>query len=81
MEIKCSGCDMETENCRCQELVYAFNTTNQILTQMKLLDRLAGYTLTKLIQNHITLYVQETCKGIFDVSHINRLEKVLFYFI
>lgn len=72
-EAKCSGCNKETENCRCQELVCAFNKTNLYLHNMNLLDRLAGYTLTNLIHDRINTYVQDTCKGIFDISHIEKL--------
>lgn len=72
-EAKCSGCNKETENCRCQELVCAFNKTNLYLHNMNLLDRLAGYTLTNLIHDRISTYVQDTCKGIFDISHIEKL--------
>lgn len=72
-EVKCSGCDKESDSCRCQELVCAFNKTNQYLYNMNLLDRLAGYTLTNLIQERINTHVQDTCKGIFDTSHIDDL--------
>lgn len=44
---------------------------------MNLLDRLAGYTLTTLIQERITTHVQDTCKGIFDKYHIKSLENWL----
>lgn len=75
-EVKCNGCNKETDNCRCQELVCAFNKTNQYLSDMNLLDRLAGYTLTNLIQERINTHVQDTCKGIFDMSHIDNLLQV-----
>lgn len=77
-EVKCNGCSKETDNCRCQELVHAFNKTNQYLYNMDLLDRLAGFTLTNLIQERINTHVQDTCKGIFDVSHIFGLLQVNF---
>lgn len=79
-EVKCNGCSKETDNCRCQELVCAFNKTNQYLYNMKLLDRLAGFTLTNLIQERINTHVQDTCKGIFDKSHIDRLFQVRFVY-
>lgn len=75
-DAKCNGCDNSTEQCRCQDLVCAFNKTNQFLTNMSLLDRLSGFTLTSLIQERITLHVRETCEGISDASHIENLEKV-----
>lgn len=76
IELNCNGCGKETERCRCQELVCAFNTTNKHLYKMHLLDKLAGYTLTNLIQERITAHVEETCKGVFDASHIKNLQKV-----
>ncbi|XP_055387072.1 anaphase-promoting complex subunit 2 [Condylostylus longicornis] len=76
-EIKCNGCEMETENCRCQRLICAFNKTNEYLTNMNLLDRLSGYTLTSLIQERIAAYVRDTCQGIFDKSHLDNLKKWL----
>lgn len=74
---KCNGCTKESNNCRCKDLVSAFYKTNKYLTHMNLLDRLAGYTLTTLIQERIATNVQDTCKGIFDQSHIKTLEKWL----
>lgn len=78
-QAKCNGCDNSSEQCRCQDLVCAFNKTNQFLTNMSLLDRLSGYTLTTLIQERITLHVRETCEGISDTSHIENLEKVSWF--
>lgn len=75
-EVKCNGCNKETDNCRCQELVVSFNKTNQYLYDMDLLDRLAGFTLTNLIQERIDTHVQDTCKGILDTSHVNGLLQV-----
>lgn len=75
-DAKCNGCDNSAEQCRCQDLVCAFNKTNQFLTNMSLLDRLSGFTLTSLIQERIALHVRETCEGISDTSHIENLEKV-----
>lgn len=73
---KCKGCDKFSDHCRCQDLVCAFNKTNQHLSSMKLLDRLAGHTLTFLIQEQISMHIQDTCKSVFDTSHIKNLEKV-----
>ncbi|XP_055690510.1 anaphase-promoting complex subunit 2 [Lutzomyia longipalpis] len=75
-EMKCSGCQSEADNCRCQEIVNAFNNTNRHLIEMGLLDRLAGFTLTNLIEERIEASVREMCKGVF-VSNIDTLEKWL----
>lgn len=77
-EVKCNGCNKETDSCRCQELVCGFNKTNQYLYDMDLLDRLAGFTLTNLIQERIDTHVQDTCKGVLDTSHIKGLLQVQF---
>lgn len=75
-DMKCSGCQYEADNCRCQELINAFNSTNRHLIEMGLLDRLAGFTLTNLIEERIEASVKEMCKGVF-VSNIETLEKWL----
>ncbi|KAJ6641185.1 Anaphase-promoting complex subunit 2 [Pseudolycoriella hygida] len=76
-ETKCNGCENMSDQCRCNQLLSAFNKSNLYLNNMSLLDRLSGFTLTKLIQERIDAYVQETCEGINDVSHIESLEKWL----
>ncbi|XP_059613916.1 anaphase-promoting complex subunit 2 [Phlebotomus argentipes] len=75
-EMKCSGCQYEADSCRCQELINAFNSTNRHLIEMGLLDRLAGFTLTNLIEERIETSVREMCKGVF-ASNIDTLEKWL----
>lgn len=74
--MKCRGCDNDTEKCKCEELVTAFSDSNRYLNEMGLLDRIAGYTLTTLIQHRINSHVQDKCRGTFDVSHIQSLERV-----
>lgn len=76
--MKCRGCDNDTEKCKCEELVTAFSDSNRYLNEMGLLDRIAGYTLTTLIQHRINSHVQDKCKGTFDVSHIQSLERVYY---
>lgn len=73
----CGGCESVRENCRCDKLMKIFGTTNAYLTEMDLLDRLAGQSLIELIQDRITAYVRETCQGSADTSHLERLEKWL----
>lgn len=74
---ECSGCEMPTNRCQCQELVTAFGEINLCLTRMGLLDRISGYTLTNLIQDEIYGRIQKTCRGIFDSVHLKNLEKWL----
>lgn len=47
---------------------------------MGLLDRIAGYTLTILIQEQIEKHVKDFCTGRYDESHVNNLENVSLYF-
>lgn len=61
------------DNCLCDDLIVDFNRTNQYLYTMDLLDRLAGFTLTNLIQERIDTHVQDTCRGSLDTSHIKDL--------
>lgn len=63
--------------CSCQDLLKAFNKTNRSLAEMNLLDRLAGFTLTTLIQEQITSHVHRVCRGVFDKSHLNELDRWL----
>lgn len=74
---ECTGCDAPNDKCRCDDLVQAFVNTNRHLLDMKLLDRLAGVTLTALIQQEIKLYVERTTHGHFDTSHVDRLGRWL----
>ena len=77
---ECKGCDQEKESCRCEELLKAFVTTNMYLCEIFLLDRLAGHTLTCLIQESIMQHVERTCHKCFDISHLVPLNKVSFYY-
>ncbi|XP_077299821.1 anaphase promoting complex subunit morula [Arctopsyche grandis] len=73
--IHCGGCGYELENeCQCQCIIHVFHETNRKLVDLQLLERLTGQVLTNLIQQRIENYVQESCKGTFDVSHIAALE-------
>lgn len=72
--LKCDGCDKEREDCQCESMMRVFNTTNRYLNDMDLLTRLAGRTITEVIQEKIEGHIRETCQGSSDVSHINRLE-------
>lgn len=80
-DLKCNGCEREQDNCRCQELVCAFNKTNESLSNLGLLDRLAGHTLTSLIQDRICTFVKDKCSGNFEKSHFAFLEKVSYLFV
>lgn len=70
----CVGCGSPQSSCSCQELLRVFTKTNRSLAEMQLLDRLAGLTLTSLIQEQMTEYVHRKCRGEFDVSHLASLD-------
>ncbi|XP_073975061.1 anaphase promoting complex subunit morula isoform X2 [Rhodnius prolixus] len=75
--LQCGGCSAEIEHCRCQNIIEDFHTTNRILIQLELLERLAGEVITSLIHKQIESHVQVTCKGSFDISFISSLESWL----
>nr|XP_018898040.1 PREDICTED: anaphase-promoting complex subunit 2 [Bemisia tabaci] len=75
--IQCSGCNLETDQCQCKNIIQIFHETNRMLIELGLLERLAGDVLTRLIHKRIENHVQETCKGSFDTSYTNTLEEWL----
>ncbi|XP_065075533.1 anaphase-promoting complex subunit 2 [Ochlerotatus camptorhynchus] len=73
---QCTACGLESNLCQCQSLANAFTSTNQYLAAMGLLDKIAGFTLTTLIQERIDAKIGET-KENFSVSHVASLERWL----
>lgn len=73
----CGGCTELKNECQCQYIARVFRETNKKLMDLQLLERLTGQVLTNLIQLRIENYVQTSCKGTFDVSHIATLESWL----
>ncbi|XP_001845662.2 anaphase-promoting complex subunit 2 [Culex quinquefasciatus] len=73
---QCGACGSESVNCQCQSLASAFTSTNRQLAAMGLLDKIAGFTLTTLIQERIDAKIGET-KENFSVSHLEALERWL----
>ena len=77
MSEDCSGCESSPSKCQCQELVNGFSETNLCLNRMGLLDRISGFTLTNLIQDKITIHINEKCRGNFVTPHLKNLENWL----
>ncbi|XP_024081276.1 anaphase-promoting complex subunit 2 isoform X2 [Cimex lectularius] len=75
--LQCGGCSFELEQCRCEKIIEDFHSTNRILIELELLERIAGDVLTSLIHKQIETHIQDTCKGSFDVSFIPSLESWL----
>ncbi|EDW01938.1 anaphase-promoting complex subunit 2 [Drosophila grimshawi] len=73
-ELPCVGCNFDHEQCCCQKLTEMVNETNRKLAKMDLIDRLAGSALTALIKLKIKEHINDTCLGIFDRSHLKKLE-------
>ncbi|XP_061396774.1 anaphase-promoting complex subunit 2 [Musca vetustissima] len=69
----CKGCNQELEKCQCQSLLQTINEVNQKLVDLELLDRLAGQSMTFLVQQRIKEHIKNTCHGIFDRSHLKNL--------
>lgn len=74
--VQCTACGLESNHCQCQSLANAFTSTNRHLAAMGLLDKIAGFTLTTLIQERIDAKIGET-KENFSVSHVESLERWL----
>ncbi|XP_067004982.2 anaphase-promoting complex subunit 2 [Anabrus simplex] len=75
--VQCGGCGHEVEQCRCQSIIDEFHATNKKLLEMGLLERLAGEVISSLLHHKIESYVEDSCKGSFDTSHIGSLESWL----
>ncbi|XP_076655702.1 anaphase promoting complex subunit morula [Halictus rubicundus] len=75
--LQCTGCYLEVEKCRCQQIVIMFHETNRKLIELELLERLAGNVLTSLIHVHIKNHVNQSCDKTFDVSQLESLENWL----
>ncbi|XP_046390821.1 anaphase-promoting complex subunit 2 [Ischnura elegans] len=75
--LHCGGCNHEIEQCQCQAILQVFHQVNRKLVELELLECLAGEVLTSLIHVRIANHVQESCKGSFDLSHINSLQNWL----
>ncbi|XP_055627556.1 anaphase-promoting complex subunit 2 [Toxorhynchites rutilus septentrionalis] len=73
---QCTACGAESAHCQCQSLANAFASTNRYLTSMGLLDKIAGFTLTTLIQERIDARIVDT-KESFSVSYVETLERWL----
>ena len=72
----CTGCRQETLSCRCQYLTENVDRINEMLLEMELLDRIAGQSMTNLVQKLIKKHIDNVCHGIFDKSHLKSLESV-----
>lgn len=79
--LKCLGCYQEVEKCCCQMIVIMFHATNRKLIELELLERLVGNVLTSLIHIYIKSHVNQSCDKTFDVSQLETLENVRFYYI
>ncbi|KAL1131096.1 hypothetical protein AAG570_012333 [Ranatra chinensis] len=75
--LQCNGCSAEIDQCKCKSIIEDFHSTNRILIQLELLERLTGEVVTSLLHKQIECHVQDTCKGNFDISYITPLEKWL----
>lgn len=58
-------------------MVYSLNLIfSRWLVELNLLEPLGGQILMSLIHVRIENYIQQICKGSFDVSYVQHLEKV-----
>ena len=71
--MSCRGCNQEMEKCECLTLLQTINEVNEKLLDLELLDRLAGQSMTFLVQIRIKEHIKNTCVGVFDRSHLKNL--------
>ncbi|KAJ8670804.1 hypothetical protein QAD02_002063 [Eretmocerus hayati] len=74
---RCEGCSQELSGrngCRCQAIVDTFHEVNKRLLELGLLERLAGNTLTWLIEERIEGHVARVCARSFDASQLQPLD-------
>lgn len=70
----CNGCNSLHDRCRCANLIEIFASTNRLLANMNLIERLAGFTITALIEEQIVDWIKTKCVHKFDVTHLTSIE-------
>ncbi|ESP05035.1 hypothetical protein LOTGIDRAFT_109593 [Lottia gigantea] len=73
----CEGCTIDIDDCTCQDIIDTFHSVNRQLDEMGILERLSGAAVTSIVHNQIQRYINTTCKGNFETSYIDHLEKWL----
>ncbi|KAK7578045.1 hypothetical protein V9T40_010250 [Parthenolecanium corni] len=61
--------------CNCINILRAFDCVNKVLSEIGLLEKLIGSTLTKLVEKWTQIHVDKTCRGAFDTSNIKIIER------
>nr|XP_006818421.1 PREDICTED: anaphase-promoting complex subunit 2-like [Saccoglossus kowalevskii] len=72
---RCPGCSKDCEECQCEEILKTFHQVNQQLYELGLLERVSSEAVTSIIQSKIEHHIKHTCKGEFESSFIEPLEK------
>ncbi|XP_067140286.1 anaphase-promoting complex subunit 2 isoform X1 [Centruroides vittatus] len=75
--LQCCGCECEPDNCCCQRLLDAFQQITTQLNELEILESVVGDAAINVAQQHIEQFVQDTCRGNFEVSYLSVLEEWL----
>ncbi|XP_070531907.1 anaphase-promoting complex subunit 2-like [Ptychodera flava] len=74
---RCPGCSKDSEQCDCAKVLSDFHQVNQELYELGLLERVSAVAVTSIIHSKIEHHIQHTCKGEFESSCLQSLEKWL----
>ncbi|CAH1786015.1 unnamed protein product, partial [Owenia fusiformis] len=75
--VQCAGCEDDKETCQCSKIMETFHTVNRQLNELGLLQRISGEAVTRIIHKRIEEHIDETCKGNFESTFLETLEKWL----
>ncbi|XP_041369273.1 anaphase-promoting complex subunit 2-like isoform X2 [Gigantopelta aegis] len=73
----CNGCGEDTDNCKCSTIMEKFHNVNRKLDEIGVLERISGTAVTSIVHHQIEQNIESTCKGNFEHSYIEALEKWL----
>jgi len=73
MDLSCEGCSLSTDACICHTIMESFRKVNQMLNELGLLRRLTQQAVMTILKERIHSYVQESCKGSFEESYMDKL--------
>ncbi|XP_067662241.1 anaphase-promoting complex subunit 2-like [Haliotis asinina] len=73
----CNGCGEESDSCRCQDIMEKFHAVNSKLDDMGILERISGAAVTTTVHEQIKHHIEDTCKGNYETSYLDTLQKWL----
>ncbi|KAK6194717.1 hypothetical protein SNE40_000298 [Patella caerulea] len=73
----CDGCQIDVSTCTCQEIMETFHSVNKKLDDIGVLEKVSGAAVTSIVHSQIESYINTNCKGNFETSYFEHLEKWL----